>query len=281
MFAIEHGMPSGEIATMAGLVDTCVRQGRSIASAWLPLLVVAAEAGYEYDGGSYWPLLRARLPSWGLKDREKLRTYFQRFVAEFGAFEPTGPWADKFNIIAWPVSHAVLPRVFLAQLAEILYELRGDLAQEEIAEPSRLGGIIETHALHASNRFREQASNVDVMGRIASALLTPEDAPTRACTHPGSTDQPAPDGRSASGINPSRSAGAIEQRHRAPLVPHTRGNKGEQRTDHRCHRGHERPGQERHPWSRNRQGGSAPQPSKLMMRVRFPSSAPRETPGQE
>lgn len=189
VFAIEHGMASEEIATMAGLVDTYVRQGRSIASTWLPLVVVAAEAGYEYDGGSYWPLLRARLPSWGLKDREKMRTCFRRFVAEFGAFEPTGPWADKFNIIAWPVSHAVLPRVFLAQLAEILYQLRDDLAQEEIAEPSLLGGIIETNALHASNRFREQASNVDVMGRIASALLTPEDAPTTTVLIPEAVER--------------------------------------------------------------------------------------------
>lgn len=193
VFAIEHGMETNEVSTMAGLVDRRVRTGHSMHSTWLPLLVVAAEAGYEYDGGSYWPLLRARLPSWGLNDREMLRTYFRRFVAEYGAFEPAGPWADKFNIIAWPVSHAVLPRVFLSQLAEILYRLREELAVEEITEPARLGRIIETNALHASNRFREQASNVDVIGRIASALLTPDDAPTSTVLLPDTVERIAAD----------------------------------------------------------------------------------------
>ena len=48
-------------------------------------------------------------------------------------------WASHFNIIAWPVTHAILPRYLQRQFAKLLYELRFHLIRLSAFEPAMVG----------------------------------------------------------------------------------------------------------------------------------------------
>ena len=172
IFAIEHGLSSGEIDLLQSAVRRAVLDRRSFRSVPLPLLVYATEVGYGYDGGEYWQTFSAETPGWAEHgNRSALRDHFARFARDQGGFRPTGPWARTFSIISWPISHAMLPRVYQRQLAQLLFELRTRLTRELVADPVRLGQFIAANAWDASERFQQQAANHAVIGQVARSLL--------------------------------------------------------------------------------------------------------------
>ncbi|WP_373071299.1 hypothetical protein [Gemmatimonas sp.] len=136
------------------------------------MLVYATEIGYGYDGGEYWQTFARETPHWAQNgNRNALRQQFERFASDRGGFRPTGDWARTFSIISWPISHAILPRVYQRQLAQLLYELRTRLTRDLLADPIQLGQFIAAHSWEASERFQQQASNHAVIGQVARSLL--------------------------------------------------------------------------------------------------------------
>src|SRR3712207_7713201 len=59
------------------------------------------------------------------------------FKRQFAGATPSGRWAEHFSIIAWPITHAILPRDLQQQLARILYDLRHSFSAR--SEERRVG----------------------------------------------------------------------------------------------------------------------------------------------
>ncbi len=98
------------------------------------------------------------------------------FADNYAGAIPSGAWARKFSIICWPVVHAVLPRVFQRQFAEILYDNRYRLTSSVVENSERLGRLIEAASWGSSDRFRNLSQNHVLIGQVATALLTADDA---------------------------------------------------------------------------------------------------------
>ena len=177
VFALEHGLSDGELALLQTSVRWLVERRATLRLTPLPLVVYAAEIGYRYDGGEFWPIFVEETPGWVDKShsRARIKQYFKAFADEYSGAVPTGAWAQQFSIICWPVVHAVLPKVFQRQLAEILYHNRYRLTSDIIENSERLGQLIEAASWGTSDRFRNLAQNHALIGQVATALLTADD----------------------------------------------------------------------------------------------------------
>src|SRR5271166_3901758 len=54
----------------------------------------------------------------------------------------SGPWADHFSIIAWPITHAILPRYLQLQFAKALYDARLEFARLPNPTPAAAGQLL-------------------------------------------------------------------------------------------------------------------------------------------
>lgn len=178
VFALEHGLSEGEFALLQTSVRRLAERGETLRQTPLPLVVYAAEIGYRYDGGEIWPIFFGETPGWVDKPhtRARIKHYFKAFADEYSGAVPTGAWARQFSIICWPVVHAVLPKVFQRQLVEILYHSRYRLTSDVIEDSERIGQLIEAASWGSSDRFRNIAQNHALIGQVATALLTADDA---------------------------------------------------------------------------------------------------------
>ncbi|HEY1694667.1 MAG TPA: hypothetical protein VGG39_20995 [Polyangiaceae bacterium] len=172
IFALEHGLSDVEVRELSEAVRVHVRHAppaREHAVAWI---VYAAEIGYGYAGDEYWQTFEAKTPGWTRNgERDWIRDAFVAFRKRFEAASPSGPWAGKFSIIAWPITHAILPRDLQQQLARILYDLRHSFSAELFDEPQRLGDFIAAQSWNTSARFRNLVQAPALVGQIAAALL--------------------------------------------------------------------------------------------------------------
>ncbi|WP_326561220.1 hypothetical protein [Micromonospora sp. NBC_01796] len=172
LFALEHGLSEMELQLLNLEVRAAVRRGPFPHATWLPLVVYAAEIGYDYSGDEYWATFESRTPGWTqLADRHLIRRTFRRFSDTFGGAEPSGTWASHFSIIAWPITHAVLPTDLGRQLARLLFESRTALDSELLSDPQKLGVKLAARAWHYSSRFQNFAQNTSLLGQVAAALL--------------------------------------------------------------------------------------------------------------
>ena len=69
---------------------------------------------------------------------------FRNSKRHITASSPPGPWAEWFSIIAWPITHAILPRYLQWQFAKTLYDLRFQLANLETLSPNAVGELLAT-----------------------------------------------------------------------------------------------------------------------------------------
>lgn len=179
VFALEHGLSEGELALLrAEVVTATARRGVLPRDAWLPLIVYAAEIGYEFCGDEYWHTFEARTPGWsdrGDPAHQYIRNRYRDFRDRFGGAEPSGAWADHFSIICWPITHAVLPTDLQRHLARLLFEFRRSLTAQTLNDPDELGRRLAARAWHASARFQNFAQNTRMLGQVASALLVGEE----------------------------------------------------------------------------------------------------------
>ncbi|MER6546806.1 hypothetical protein [Streptomyces sp. NPDC001250] len=181
VFALEHDLSGDDLDLLLAAVRGAVTHGldaRYLAW-WLPFVVFAAEIGYDYDGGEFWPLWGQKAPGWEggphwnvPHNRKRIRQWFRRFADDYGGAEPRGGFASNFTIIAWPITHAVMPADLQRQMAQLLFESRGVLNAELLADPDALGECLATRTVGYSERFRIFCANQSLLGQVAVALLS-------------------------------------------------------------------------------------------------------------
>ena len=150
---------------------------------WLLWVVYASEAGYGYSGDEYWPSYEKQTPNWQFQDRPKVKTWFTRFQNAYSGVVPSGPWARHFSIIAWPITHALLPRYLQRQFTKLLYDLRFRLAFASSSDTGSIGRLLAAHAFHAPTRFQQFLQQEELTGQIVVALLRGESAGAQELIH--------------------------------------------------------------------------------------------------
>lgn len=171
IFALEHGLNESELAEISEQLHARIRIGSRLAPHWLLWTIYAAERGYTYGGGEYWQSFEEYTPGWDPSDRYRISTWFRKFQKNYEGVVPSGLWAAHFSIIAWPITHAVLPRYLQQQFARTLYDLRFMLARLNSIEPAVIGRLIATNAYYVSTRFEQFLQQEELVGRIVLALL--------------------------------------------------------------------------------------------------------------
>ena len=171
VFALEHGL-SGEDLNQLRSTLRSHRKTRSLsASNWLLWVIYATEVGYDYTGQEYWSSFEEQTPGWESRDRYRIKTWFKKFQRTYNGVEPSGPWAEHFTIIAWPITHAILPVYLQRQFARALFDLRYRLASMETHDPQTIGRLLAINAHMPTTRFREFLQQEELIGRIVLALL--------------------------------------------------------------------------------------------------------------
>ncbi|MGY0633669.1 hypothetical protein [Luteimonas sp. A478] len=173
IFALEHDQTI-DIAELATELSKQARYGKLDARYWLVWVVFASEVGYSYAGAEYWQTFGDRLPAWrqcadSSRNRSQIRVWFRQFSRKYRGVRPSGTWAQQFSIIAWPITHAILPQDLQYHFAKSLHTNRYRLATNN--DPLSVGRLIRANSALASSRFREFSEQEELVGRIALALL--------------------------------------------------------------------------------------------------------------
>lgn len=179
LFALEHNLTKADLKEVGELLDLRLADGLRLSPHWLVWVVYATEVGYEYEGDEYWSSYEERTPHWRENaNRSQLRDWFYKFKATYHGVEPSGPWAEWFSIIAWPITHAILPKYLQLQLVRFIYRLRYRLSSLETLSPEALGKLLAAESWDASSRLSAFLEQEELAGRIVLALLndtTPND----------------------------------------------------------------------------------------------------------
>ena len=183
IFALEHGMDPAELQRVKALLRERHKVRLPLAPYWLLWAVYASEAGYGYTGDEYWPSFEQQTPNWQYHDRPKVKSWFGKFQRSFNGVVPSGLWAEHFSIIAWPITHALLPRYLQRQFARLLYDLRFRLASASL-DAGSIGRLLAAHASHASTRFQAFLEQEALTGQIVAALLRRESVDADDLIHP-------------------------------------------------------------------------------------------------
>lgn len=171
IFAMEHGLTEESVEEIAAQLRQRLIRGERLAPHWLLWTIYAAERGYTYEGGEYWQSFEESTPGWDSRDRYKVSNWFRRFQESYNGVVPSGAWAGHFSIIAWPITHAVLPRFLQWQFARTLYELRYRLARLNDVGPTTIGRLIASNVYYASTRMEQFLQQEELVGRLVLALL--------------------------------------------------------------------------------------------------------------
>jgi len=173
LFALEHNLSPDELAQVAPWLRTRGVTAAGLRPYWLIWIVYAAEHGYQYEGDEYWPSFEKDINVWQANQhRSQLRFWFKKFAENFGGIWPTGRWAEHFTNIAWPITHAVLPKYLQFQFARILHAARYDLASVASLSPAEVGALLANHSYNTSARFEEFLEQQEVAGRILLAMIS-------------------------------------------------------------------------------------------------------------
>lgn len=185
LFALEHGLAPAEVLSLSNSIRAHVLRSAPRSEHVLAWTVYAAEIGYTYAGDEYWQTFEAQTPGWTVNgSRAWIRDAFVAFQRKFAAATPSGAWAQHFSIIAWPITHAILPRDLQQQLARILYDLRHAFSAELFDDPQRLGDFIAARSWNTSARFQNLVQAPALVGQIAAALLLQGKQGFKTLLHP-------------------------------------------------------------------------------------------------
>lgn len=171
VFALEHALSPPDLDRVRSILRTRIITRGPTVRHWLLWIVYATEVGYGYQGGEYWPSFEDQTPGWQDHHRDRIRTWFRRFRSAYHGGVPSGRWAEQFGIIAWPITHAVLPLYLQRQFARLLYQLRYRLASLDTVETRSLGRLLAAHARDGSARFRAFLEQEQLTAQIVLALL--------------------------------------------------------------------------------------------------------------
>lgn len=175
VFALEHGLTANDVTVLQEAVRAAhggAGFARTSSRLWLPFAVHAAEVGYIYDGVEFWPIYAEATSSWRdcEYERDRVREWLRRFAREYGGAVPKGAWANTFRKIAWPITHAVLPRYLQVQLAKMLSDYR-TVWPSLLDDPEALGVRLHSWSRHYSDRLEKFCQNTALVGHVAVALL--------------------------------------------------------------------------------------------------------------
>lgn len=171
VFAFEHGLGTDELSEVSTLLKAALRTNYRLAKHWLVWVVYATEQGYDYDGDEYWHTFERRMPLWDRGWRPALRGWFGKFHRTYAGLVPVGRWANFFSIIAWPITHALLPKDLQGQLARALYGLRYHIVSRLDQSPADVGRYLARMARGGSSRFDNFLEQEELVGRIVLGLL--------------------------------------------------------------------------------------------------------------
>ncbi len=176
VFFIEHGLSEPEIDDLIAEVRAAVKM-RPLNSEWwdlhkLPLIVAATEVGYRYrgSGSDFWPVLEEEIDAHiAGPTRRRIRDLFVAAATAFrGAHPPATPWAGAFHLIAWPITHALVPIEYHRPLALTLAKLRvhvPDLDDESLHRAIRIA------AANSSARFSTLLESANLVVPVVRSLL--------------------------------------------------------------------------------------------------------------
>ncbi|MBX3207425.1 MAG: hypothetical protein KF764_20420 [Labilithrix sp.] len=185
LFALEHGLAQAELLALQNTLRAHIQLSPPAPDHQFAWVVYGAEIGYGYAGDEYWQTFEEKTPGWTLNGRRAwIRDAFVAFQRKFAGAKPSGPWAEQFSIIAWPITHGILPRDLQQQLARILYDLRHSFSAELFDEPQRLGDFIAARSWNTSARFQNLVQAPALVGQIAAALLLQGREGFKSLLHP-------------------------------------------------------------------------------------------------
>lgn len=171
VYAIEHGQTKDVIQATREAASLEHRTHGLRRQHWLAWVILAAEAGYGYDGDEYWPSLELTVGAWRAQaDRQVLRAWFERFQREFAGPTPEGRWAQHFSIIAWPIAGALLPKYLQGHFARHLFHIRYGLSRLADSGADEIGAYLATTADQRSARYDDFLEQTGLTGRIVLAL---------------------------------------------------------------------------------------------------------------
>lgn len=171
VFALEHPLDPAEIVELSSQLRRHLASGQRLGRYWLPWVIYATEIGYGYTGDEYWHSFEEQTPGWQLHHRYALRDWFRKFKSTYHGVEPSGPWAENFSLIAWPITHAMLPKLLQFQFASLLYQQRYRLAGMHTLDSLSVGRLLAHHADETSTRFQQFLQQEELTGRILLGLL--------------------------------------------------------------------------------------------------------------
>lgn len=189
IFALEHGLSQSELQEISALLRSRRKAGLPVSPHWLLWVIYATERGYGYAGDEYWQSFEEQTPGWEFNDRYRIGPWFSKFRKAYSGVVPSGLWATHFRIIAWPITHAILPQYLQRHFARALYDLRFQFASLQNPEPAAAGRLLAASAHNASTRFNEFLQQEELTGRIALALIGKEPGDGER-TAPGATWRP-------------------------------------------------------------------------------------------
>ncbi|HEX2255742.1 MAG TPA: hypothetical protein VHG92_03400, partial [Afifellaceae bacterium] len=171
IFALEHGLGTEELDDIAAALRLRLKAQLPLRNHWLLWVIYSAERGYGYTGDEYWRSFEEQTPGWEFQHRDRIKLWFRKFQRSYRGVVPSGPWAEHFRIIAWPITHAILPRYLQRQFARALYDLRFRIASLGTDDPRTIGRLVAANAHYATARFQEFLQQEELAGRIVLGLL--------------------------------------------------------------------------------------------------------------
>jgi hypothetical protein len=173
VFALEHGLSQDDLKDLKEVAREFRRQSPPSDLNWLPWVVYAAEIGYRFEGFRYWPIFVEETPGWDGDDRYWLKNKYWDFHRKYGGVKPSGPWAEDYPLISWPITHAVLPTYLQRHLISVLHEME---SEDLLLSPENLGERIAARGSGSTDRrFLNFIQNRSLTGQIAAALLVPDE----------------------------------------------------------------------------------------------------------
>ena len=174
VFALEHELSAEDLDLLIATVRTAVSEGLGSRHRrwWLPFVVYAAEAGYDYVGDEYWRSFEQRTPGWRAEHRALIKSWFTKFAAAYGGAVPTGAFAAAFTIIAWPITHAVLPCTSSDNWPNCYSSSAAPSPRNSSITHTRSASDWRDEHASYTDRFRIFCENTTLVGQVAAALLS-------------------------------------------------------------------------------------------------------------
>lgn len=178
VFALEHGLSPADYEKMNRALKETLSSGRPLGPSVLPLVVVATEVAFEYEGEYWAPLFRAI----GVEDthrwRRQVRDQFESFANRYNGPRPSGPFAEHFNLIAWPLANAIIAEDLQKHLIDTLGSVTARLGNDErplsLYSAEELGNRIGSQVSadpYAPARYRKLCTNTELIGTVTLAYL--------------------------------------------------------------------------------------------------------------